>query len=306
MVEKLGNVILDYTYYSGNDSYSDGDIEEDLLKFVSQEEKSIIQILAEDNRWPILYHLSPVRKNILAWYDFKPNSSVLEIGAGCGAITGILCEKVQSVTCIELSKRRSLINATRNKNYDNLKIIVGNFNDIELKEKYDYITLIGVLEYAAYYTLGENPFVNFLENIKKYLKDDGKILIAIENKFGLKYWAGRSEDHTGVFFDSLENYESTNSKVRTFSKIELECMIQSAELQIKDFYYPMPDYKFPKQIFSSKRLPNLDDIDMGVDTYDNNHIDLFNQTAVMQNLIKSGQFEFFSNSFFLEVEGKKV
>ncbi|MEJ8738525.1 class I SAM-dependent methyltransferase [Erysipelotrichaceae bacterium HCN-30851] len=306
MVEKLGNVILDYTFYNGDDSYSDGDIEEDLLHLVSQEEKSIIQILAEDNRWPILYHLSPVRKNILAWYDFKPNSSVLEIGAGCGAVTGILCEKTQRVTCIELSKRRSLINATRNKNYDNLKIMVGNFNDIELKEKYDYITLIGVLEYAAYYTLGENPFVSFLKNIKKYLKDDGKILIAIENKFGLKYWAGRSEDHTGVFFDSLENYESTNSKVRTFSKTELESMIQSAELQIKNFYYPMPDYKFPKQVFSGKRLPNLDDIDMGVDTYDNNHIDLFNQTAVMQNLIKSGQFEFFSNSFFLEVEEKKV
>lgn len=36
------------------------------------------------------------------------------------------------------------------------------------------------------------------KKISGYLKEDGKLLIAIENKFGLKYWAG-SEDHTGKF-----------------------------------------------------------------------------------------------------------
>ena len=75
--------------------------------------------------------------------------------------------------------------------------MVGNFNDIVLEEKYDYITLIGVLEYAAYYTDAKQPFESFLKRISSYLKEDGKLLIAIENKFGLKYWAGTREDHTG-------------------------------------------------------------------------------------------------------------
>jgi cyclopropane fatty-acyl-phospholipid synthase-like methyltransferase len=63
-------------------------------------------------------------------------------------------------------------------------------NDIKLEEKFDYITLIGVLEYAGMFTHTNNPTVDFLKNIKRYLKDDGTIILAIENKFGLKYWSG--------------------------------------------------------------------------------------------------------------------
>ena len=85
----------------------------------------------------------------MEWYPFKKDASVLEIGAGCGAISGVLCRNAKHVTSVDLSKRRSLINANRNKEYDNLTIMVGNFNDVVLKEKYDYITLIGVLEYAG-------------------------------------------------------------------------------------------------------------------------------------------------------------
>ena len=106
--------------------------------------------------------------------------------------------------------------------------MVGNFNDIVLEEKYDYITLIGVLEYAAYYTDAKQPFESFLKRISSYLKEDGKLLIAIENKFGLKYWAGTREDHTGKFFDGLEGYIDTESSVRTFSKEGLKTIIANA------------------------------------------------------------------------------
>ena len=34
MKEKIGNIELDYTYYSGQDLYSDGDIEDYLLKIL--------------------------------------------------------------------------------------------------------------------------------------------------------------------------------------------------------------------------------------------------------------------------------
>ena len=303
MIEKIGKVTLDYSYYKGNDEYSDGEIENDLLSYVQQKEMSIIQILAEDSRWPILYHLSPLRKNIVEWYDFKRNANILEIGSGCGAITAALCDHASQVTCIELSKQRSLINAYRNSEYENLNILVGNFNEVAIKEKFDYITLIGVLEYANYYTVSDTPFQTFLENIKKYLKPDGKVLIAIENKFGLKYWAGCTEDHTGRFFDGIEGYAV--SKVKTFSKQELENLLKCSGYESYDFYYPYPDYKFPKQIFSNDYLPKSDDINSGVDTYDNDRLVLFNETAAYQSIIESNQFPFFSNSFFVEASVNK-
>ena len=148
------------------------------------------EVLKKDDRWPILYHLSPIRHNLLQWYDFKENATILEIGAGCGAITGCLCEKAKKVTCVELSKRRSTINATRNKKYNNFEIMVGNFEDVVIEEKFDYVTLIGVLEYAPSYIKSDNPFNEMLDRIKGYLKPDGKVIIAIENRFGIKYFSG--------------------------------------------------------------------------------------------------------------------
>ena len=38
------------------------------------------------------------------------------------------------------------------------------------EEKFDYITLIGVLEYAGSFTHTQEPYKDFLLNIKKYLK----------------------------------------------------------------------------------------------------------------------------------------
>ena len=300
MTEQVGKVTLDYSFYSGQDQYSDGDIEDDLLKLIT-EEPDVEKILKRDDRWPVLYHFSPVRQNILEWYPFKKDASVLEIGAGCGAISGVLCKNAKHVTSIDLSKRRSLINANRNREYDNLTIMVGNFNDVVLEEKYDYITLIGVLEYAGYYTDDEHPFEAFLRKISSYLKEDGKLLIAIENKFGLKYWAGCREDHTGKFFDGLEGYIDTESKVRTFSKDTLKQIIRDAGYSKAEFYYPFPDYKFPVQIFSDDYLPKEDDLNIGLDTFDNTRMMLFNENRVYASLLKEKKFDFFANSFFVEV-----
>lgn len=301
MKERIGNVTLDYTFYKGQDQYSDGAIEDDILALV-EKEKDVLKILKADDRWTVFYHLSPIRQNILEWYPFKKDATVLEIGAGCGAITGVLCRNAKKVTCVDLSKRRSLINANRNCEYDNLTIMVGNFNDIVLEEKYDYITLIGVFEYANFYTDDEKPFEAFLKKIRTYLKEDGKLLIAIENKFGLKYWSGAREDHTGKLFDGIEGYANTDSKVRTFSKEGITEIVKSAGFSGMEFYYPFPDYKFPVQIFSDEYLPSEDDINVSLDTFDKNRFVFFNESRVYANLIKEKKFDFFSNSFFIEVE----
>lgn len=301
MTKTIGNVELNFSYYEGIDRYNDGDIEDELLDYVKNSQ-NVIEILNKDSRWPILYHLSPVRQNILEWYPMVKDSEVLEVGSGCGAISGVLCRKARKVTAVDLSKRRSLINAYRNQIYDNLEIYVGNFNTVKdnLNKKFDYITLIGVLEYAAYYTETDNPFVDFLKNIRSLLKPDGKVLIAIENKYGLKYWAGVREDHTGGFFDGLEGYIGTESKVRTFGKKELARIIEDAGFAKNDFYYPFPDYKFPQQIFSEKWMPKEGDLACPKEIYNDSRMKLFDETAVLNQIIRDGMFDIFSNSYFVE------
>lgn len=299
MIKTIGNVRLDYSYYSDADSYSDGSIEDELLDYVKNE-KDVLTILRNDNRWPILYHLSPVRQNILEWYDFDKNEECLEVGAGCGAITGVIARKVKHVDCVDLSERRCLINAHRNSEYDNICIYVANFNNLDLKKKYKYITLIGVLEYAAYYTQSSDPFTDFLRKLKTMLMPGGKLLIAIENKYGIKYWSGRTEDHTGRFFDSIIGYKGVQSKVRTFSRKRLDMMLRDSGFSNNNFYYPVPDYKFPVQIFSDRNLPTSSSVAFESVTYDNRALDLFDENAAIYEIIQDGMFPFFANSFFVE------
>ena len=198
--ELIGKVRLNYKWYKGTDLYSDGDeVENRILDIVSN--KSGFDYCHPDmNSWPVLYHLTRQRENICLPMDLRSDDEVLEIGAGMGAVTGGVAPYVKKVDCIELSRRRSLINATRHKDMDNIEIIVGNFQDIEIEKKYDVVTLIGVLEYGCYYIESERPYEDFLEKVHSVMKDGGRLYIAIENKLGMKYFNGSHEDHLSVPF----------------------------------------------------------------------------------------------------------
>ena len=299
--DTIGNVTLDYTYYGGEDLYSEGAAEDRLLDYVkSHTALDYEHYIQESRSWSVMYHLSYIRENAVSWLPIGPKDSVLEIGSGCGAITGALARLAGSVTCVELSKKRSLINAYKNREYDNINIMVGNFEDVEkgLTEQYDYITLIGVLEYAASYISADNPYETFLEILKKHLKPDGKIVIAIENRLGMKYFAGCQEDHLGKYFGGIEGY-GADAKVRTFSREVLEKLLESCGYRDRRFYYPYPDYKLPHTIYSDERLPGEGDLNTNIRNYDSDRLVLFDETKAFDSMIEEGRFAEFSNSFIV-------
>ena len=288
---------LNLDFYTGIDHYSDGDIEDELLEIV-RSTNDYETILANDARWPILYHLSPIRQNIINWYPFNENASCLEIGGGCGAITGALCESLTAVKVVELSKRRATINFERHKDYNNLEIIVGNLNDIQFDQKFDYIILNGVLEYAGSFTKTNDPYKDFLKQIKKYLKPGGKLIIAIENRYGLKYFAGAKEDHTAKEFDGITGYQN-NKNIRTFGKNEFEDLLTQSGYPKQDFYYPHPDYKMPLEIYSEDWQPDPDSHILETPNFDQERYDLFCEQEAFVGIIENKQFEFFANSFLV-------
>ncbi len=302
MCETIGGVKLDYSLYPGEDLYSDGSVEDTLLQMVQQhEEAEFDRLILENKDWAVLYHLSKARENIINWLPLTKEDTVLEIGAGCGAVTGALADMAKKVTCVELSKKRSLINATRNRHRNNIEIKVGNFQDVEqtLTKSYDCITLIGVLEYAESYIQNtENAYLSFLQTVRKHLSKNGTLAVAIENQFGLKYWAGCKEDHTGAYFEGLEGY-TKSSGVKTFSKPTLLELCQMAGFSSCRWYYPYPDYKLPTKLYSDECLPQKGELTNNIRNYDNDRLTLFDESSVFDELIDSGMFPFFSNSFML-------
>lgn len=289
-------------WYKDEDLYSEGDVEDLIIKLIAENEpEQYTKAIYDNYGWSTYYHLTHLRKNILNWYPFEKDSSILEIGCGMGAITNMLCEKCGDVTAVELSKKRATAALLRCREKENLEIIVGNLNDIEFDKKFDYITLIGVLEYQGTYTDTENPYMDFLIEIKKLLKENGKLLIGIENKYGLKYWCGAREDHTGIPFDGMNQYTLTQKKVKTFSKAELEEMIKDSGFSNSYFYYPMPDYKLPTVVYSQGRLPQNENMQNLRPYYVPDKTTLIaDEMAMYKDIIANGVFEFFANSFLVE------
>lgn len=301
MIEEIGKIKLNLEHYPGKDYYCDGEIEDELLEIArNYAQVEYPRIIEERKNWEILYHFSALRENIVEWLPIDKSMKVLEIGSGCGAITGALAKKAKEVTCIDLSKKRSMINAYRHMDCENVTIHVGNFQDIEpdLPCDYDYICLIGVFEYGQAYIDSKHPYEDFLRIMKKHRKPDGHIAIAIENKLGLKYWAGCKEDHLGTWFSGLEDYPE-GGVVRTFTKDGLTKIAKECGFSDISMYYPYPDYKFMTTLYSDDRLPRAGELSSNLRNFDRERLQLFDEKLVFDTLIKEGQFPLFSNSYMM-------
>ena len=299
MTEQIGKVCIDLTKYPGEDFYCDGTVEDEILDIVKNCSSVEYQRIIEERKsWPILYHLSPQRENIVEYLPIQKTHKVLEVGSGCGAITGAFAKKAGSVTCVDLSQKRSMINAYRHSECENITIHVGNFKDIEpdLPADYDYICLIGVFEYGQSYIGGDKPYVEFLNILKKHLTKGGRMVIAIENKYGLKYFAGCKEDHLGTWFSGIENY-AAGGGVRTFSKNGLEQIFKECGIEEYHFYYPYPDYKFMTTVFSDKKLPAMGELSNNMRNYDRDRMLLFDEKHAFDGMVKEGLFPVFTNSY---------
>jgi SAM-dependent methyltransferase len=192
--------------------------------------------------------------------------------------------------------------ALRNQNAKNLIVRAGRVEDLPAENKYDYVTLIGVLEYAGRYHKTDDPFVDFLRSVKERMKNDGTLIVALENKLGIKYWAGAPEDHSGLMFENIEGYVG-KTEVRTFGRKELEELLASAGFNDLEFYYPMPDYKMPDVLFSDGYLPHLGDLTQRAPNYDQPRHVLFREGLAMDNVIRNGAFTTMANSFLVFCRG---
>jgi SAM-dependent methyltransferase len=289
--------------------YSDGDETEKYIldSIVNSSDLSVgsEELIKFIKDWPSLYHLHPKRANLLRPLEERlKGRKVLEIGSGCGAITRYLGETAGTVTALEGSFQRAQITAERCRDLSNVKVICDNFQHFSTPEQFDVITLIGVLEYSTIYIKGDEPVKTMLSNIRAFLKPGGLVLIAIENKLGLKYWAGAPEDHTGQAYLGIENRYSSSTAV-TFGKKELETLFRVSGYADPTFLYPFPDYKIPDSIVTDPGLRTegfsvpmllLEDFEYVQSNYYSNH---FSTSLVAAELDRNGLLADFSNSFLV-------
>ena len=214
-------------------------------------------------------NLLEFKKNIISWYPIDKNQTVLQIGKDT-EIMEELKTKTSYVTVLE------------------------DFRKNDITSKFDFVTIIGEFENLK----AETEIVELLEFAKNALNENGKILLAMQNKFGMKYWSGEKVNADAKPYESIEN---TTENILSLPKIKQ--ILNSKELKFK-LYYPLPDYRFTNVIYTDEFLPDNESIDARILTYcEYDEVLSFSERAAFKQLMNEEKslFPFFSNSFFIEI-----
>lgn len=265
------------------------EIEKEIIEYINKyPESEYLNVIKQDSRLNVILALSKIRKNIISWYPFEKDSSVLEIGANFGELTSWLCEHTKKVVALEKSKEKQNAIKIRTKGIQNLEIIE-NLNNIE--EKFDYITIIGLEK------ISKKP-QEILYDLKKYLKPNGKILLATNNKFSVNYISKLNSEN--------ETIEDISSKLCSLSEIIKQ--MEQAGFKNKKVYYPLTDYRLPNAIFIDEEQIKKNIIERNIIYNNEETIKLYEQNNFYRELLGEDikYLKMFLNSFFIEIFNGKV
>lgn len=252
-------------------------------------------MISENSSYEYFYFLSHLRHNLFNWYPFRKDGSILEIGSSYGQLTSLFTQKVNHVIAIEDSESKAKIVSNRAKDAD---VIVCDFDKLNIDEKFDYIVLCNIFEYAKCFYDSDNPYSDYLDYLKNFLKEDGVILIALSNRLGLKYFSGFKEEHTNQFFNGVDGF-SNSDHVQIFAKSELIKIIENAGFNNYKFFYPYPDHEFPQIINTDEFVNRISYTKKPI--YFKQRSNLFDECSLNQILAKDGLADYFANSFLIEI-----
>lgn len=258
---------------------------EEIKEIVEKNENNdYSKILNKSEKLEYVLALSPVRSNIINWYSFKENSSILELNGNYGEITGFLCQKANRVVTLEEDNRFAEIIEKRYKNEECLEVKNTNIYNENINEKFDYVIVIGITE----------KLEDYIKYAKDHLNENGVILLAINNKFGIK-----------SFITCTKEYKLINNDNLTITKNKLDKILDNQKLNYK-YYYPLPDYKLTNVIFTENYMPDLENISRDI-TYKCGNVN-FNEIQAYRELLKDNRdnFKFFANSFLVEISKKDL
>lgn len=235
-------------------SYRDGaeQVLVDLISAATDISSTSDEMLANAVDWPQVYHVDPARANVLRALDLPSDAVVLEVGSGCGAITRYLGETVAHVDSIEPVADRARVGRLRTRDLPNVDVYVGQVQDLPDEERYDLVVVVGVLEYVGAGSADPEPYRDFLAACRSRLKPGGSLILAIENKFGVKYLAGAPEDHYGVPYVGVDGYPR-GELARTFSRHELLELVSDSDFTARPLI-AFPDYKLTRVVLDPDRL----------------------------------------------------
>lgn len=144
--------------------------------------------------------------------------------------------------------------------------------NIEEIKDVDYV----IVPYPSRAIIGDRSLFDFSKYlIKEFTSDTGSIMLAFDNSKSVDIVAGKKSDASEVLYSYEDIEEAGNSLKELFN----------GDVKL---YFPLPEFKFPLRIYSSKYLPKLEDEDKKT-----------------RNLVKLGIFKQWAASYIFLFEASK-
>lgn len=229
----------------------------------------------ENNREQYYYAADLNRASWIPLLPISPDSTVLDVGSGLGALTHALALNYARVVSAEPVDERVRFTKLRleQEGLTNVDLIQTTVDAMPFHDQtFDLIVLNGILEWVAAWDDQGTPRNVQLEVLRKFrrmLKPGGVLLIGIENRIGFESFMGRV-DHSGLSFTSVMprwlaslymklrqpgfhrtllnsslGYRTYTYSPRGYNKLLLEAGFQSV-----DQWWPRDGYNLPHVMYN--------------------------------------------------------
>lgn len=229
--------------------------------------------------------LQELPKGLLKWYDFQKGENALFVTGGVKEFESLAdmlrecCLHVNCVSVDELEVRRQ--------------------TDIINTDTYQYIVMVGVLEYC-----GDPESV--LQMLYHMLKPTGRLFLGTDNRLGIRYFCGDRDRFTERIFDSIENYagispsDKEKMEGRAYAKAELTEFLQSAGFGRYQFYSVFPVLNRPQALYREGYVPQEKlDVRIAPQYYSPNTVFL-EEEKLYSSLIQNGLLHVMANGYLIE------
>lgn len=260
------------------------------------------QALGSVAAWKPFYHLSAMRKGLFYWYDFEKDASLLEAGAGFGALTGLFCDRCRLVVAAEEDDFRAEWLLKRYHRRENLCVYHGDAAEdgftADFPEQFDYIVVTDLFgERFAGSSCGD-LYAGYLKKLAALLKPSGHLLLAADNRYGIRYFCGAPDPYTGRPFDGINGYPF-GSCGYAFSRQELISIMEQAGLRWK-LYYPLPDYRLVQLVYSDAYMQGSSIRERLVPYYTDSSSLVAYEKNLYADLMENHVLHVFANAFLAE------
>ncbi len=250
--------------------------------------------------------LKELPKAIVKWYEIEKGSRAACVVWGCGnsRLTAEALKEMGVWTDLipleEIDRRQNEEGGREGGSCADAASTGGKADRRETGQgKYDIIVAVDVIEYMSHAEEG-------LRRLRTMLKPEGKLLLAADNRLGIRYFCGDQDAFSGKNYDGIENYRHLHSwerktmEGRAYSKRELTGFLEKAGFGGHRFYSVFPKTSNPQLLLAEDYEPN-EALDIRVfPEYNNPGTVFLMEEELYPTLMENGMLHAMANGFFIE------